>query len=136
MRVALRGELPGAARQPLTFFASPKKVSKERRPPAAAPAGFPKERATKREAKQTRLRLRQVSLLYPLCHPLFWQRQQRTFNGNGKAKAQATEKPPVPTSFRARIYPTISRNIVLRIAVDFKPLWTLPKRGRAKRIKK
>ena len=27
---------PGAARQPLTFFASPKKVSKERRPPAAA----------------------------------------------------------------------------------------------------
>jgi len=29
--------LPGAARQPLTFFASPKKVSKERRPRFAAP---------------------------------------------------------------------------------------------------
>jgi hypothetical protein len=27
-----RSALPGAARQPLTFFASPKKVSKERRP--------------------------------------------------------------------------------------------------------
>jgi hypothetical protein len=34
--------LPGAARQPLTFFASPKKVSKERRPLLRRPLrGFP-----------------------------------------------------------------------------------------------
>jgi hypothetical protein len=46
--------LPGAARQPLTFFASPKKVSKERRPRFAAPSGYPLASHSNREGKQTR----------------------------------------------------------------------------------
>jgi len=33
--------MPGVARQPLTFFASPKKVSKERRPRRRCPFGVP-----------------------------------------------------------------------------------------------
>ena len=37
----LRGDTPGAARQPLTFFVSPKKVSKERRPQSRCPFGVP-----------------------------------------------------------------------------------------------
>ncbi|WP_199525588.1 MULTISPECIES: hypothetical protein [unclassified Herbaspirillum] len=37
----LRTTKPGAARQPLTFFASPKKVSKERRPQVRSPFGVP-----------------------------------------------------------------------------------------------
>ena len=38
---SLRGQLPGVARRLLTFFASPKKVSKERRPEVRRPFGFP-----------------------------------------------------------------------------------------------
>ena len=33
--------MPGVARRPLTFFASPKKVSKERRPRRRCPFGVP-----------------------------------------------------------------------------------------------
>ena len=45
---------PGVARQLLTFFASPKKVSKERRPRDPGPPGFPVLRSKKWEGKQTR----------------------------------------------------------------------------------
>src|SRR5450830_158839 len=42
-------------RQPLTFFASPKKVSKERRPLGRSPLrGFPAPAGTNREGKTTR----------------------------------------------------------------------------------
>src|SRR5206468_4152504 len=53
----------GVARQPLTFFASSKKVSKERRPRRLAPAGFPFARRKKWEMSETRLRLRQRTFL-------------------------------------------------------------------------
>ena len=56
IRLLLRGSKPGAARQPLTFFASPKKVSKERRRKATALplGGSPNEPPGIREGKQTR----------------------------------------------------------------------------------
>src|SRR3989442_11031066 len=54
---------PGVARRPLTFFASSKKVSKERRPRRLAPAGFPFARRKKWEMSETRLRLRQRTFL-------------------------------------------------------------------------
>ena len=38
---SIRLGLPGVARRPLTFFASPKKVSKERRPRRRCPFGVP-----------------------------------------------------------------------------------------------
>ena len=43
----------------------------------AAPPGFPKSREPKREARETRLRLRQPALLYPLWLPPFWHRRKR-----------------------------------------------------------
>ena len=45
---------PGVARQLLTFFVSPKKVSKERRPRDPGPSDFPVLRSKKWEGKQTR----------------------------------------------------------------------------------
>src|SRR5450830_832476 len=45
---------PGVARQLLTFFVSPKKVSKERRPRDPAPSGCPAMRSKKWEGKTTR----------------------------------------------------------------------------------
>jgi hypothetical protein len=51
---ALRSTLPGVARRLLTFFVSPKKVSKERRPRDPGPSDFPVLRSKKWEGKQTR----------------------------------------------------------------------------------
>jgi hypothetical protein len=60
---SLRASMPGVARRLLTFFASAKKVSKESRARDVAPSGCPPQWQSKREMKQTRLRLRQVSFL-------------------------------------------------------------------------
>jgi hypothetical protein len=73
--------LPGAARQPLTFFASPKKVSKERRPRRRRPFGVPKKPEAKTGSAETRLRLKQSALLYPFCLPSFWRRRKRNSSG-------------------------------------------------------
>jgi len=62
--------MPGAARLPVTFFVSPKKVTQEKRARDAAPSGSPLKRCGKRETKQTRLRLRQVSFLIRFPHLL------------------------------------------------------------------
>jgi hypothetical protein len=51
------------ARQPLTFFASPKESKQRKASARRLPFGFPLKKQVKREVKQTRLRLRQVSLL-------------------------------------------------------------------------
>jgi hypothetical protein len=48
-----RSVLPGAARQPLTFFASPKKVSKERRPQQSSPATRVPKPSDRQPASQT-----------------------------------------------------------------------------------
>jgi len=48
-----RSALPGAARQPLTFFASPKKVSKERRPQQSSPAARVPKPSDRQPASQT-----------------------------------------------------------------------------------
>jgi hypothetical protein len=47
------------------FFCFAKKEGKKGDPVIAAPSGCPKVPRSKREVKQTRLRLRQVSLLFP-----------------------------------------------------------------------
>src|SRR5690606_41090650 len=46
--------LPGAARQPLTFLVSPRKVSKRRRPQGTAPSGSPTGQYEKWETGETR----------------------------------------------------------------------------------
>jgi hypothetical protein len=95
-RVALRGALPGAARQPLTFLVSPRKVSKRRRPRDAAPAGFPKGRAPKREAKNSpslRSELRQLRFFIRFAVPLFGSATAEI--QKPKAKSHYTEEEPV-----------------------------------------
>ena len=75
--LSLRGDLPGAARQPLTFLVSPRKVSKRRRPCCCRPSGSQK-RADQNGKRTTRLRLRQGPLLYPFWSALFWRHQKGT----------------------------------------------------------
>jgi hypothetical protein len=51
------------ARQPLTFFASPKKGKQRKASAGKLPFGYASKSAVKREMKKTRLRLRQFSFL-------------------------------------------------------------------------
>ncbi len=63
----------GVARQPLPFFASPKKGSKERRPQPSLPFGFPFVQDKKWESFETRfpcrarLRLRAKTVTQAMC---------------------------------------------------------------------
>jgi len=75
---SIRLGLPGAARQPLTFFASPKKVSKERRPQESLPAARVPKSSDSQSASQTNsLRSNMFAPLYPPDYRLPWQRQMR-----------------------------------------------------------
>ncbi len=63
------------ARQPLTFFASPKKVSKERRPRCHCPSGS--QLCKTKNGKVSKLAsLRQRHFLYPFSVPHNWQCQK------------------------------------------------------------
>ena len=63
-RFFLRSTVPGVARRLLTFFVSPKKVSKETRPRDPGPSDFPVLRSKKWEGKKL-ASLRQFFLLFP-----------------------------------------------------------------------
>ena len=66
---------PGVARRPLTFFASPKKVSKERRPRCHCPSGA--QLCESKNGKASKLAsLRQRSFLYPFSASHNWQCQK------------------------------------------------------------
>ena len=72
------GALPGAARQPLTFFASPKKVSKERRPQQSSPATRVPKPSDCQPASQTNsLRSNMFAPLNPSDNRSPWQRLMR-----------------------------------------------------------
>ena len=72
------GALPGAARQPLTFFASPKKVSKERRPQQSSPATRVPKPSDRQPASQTNsLRSNMFAPLDPSDNRSPWQRLMR-----------------------------------------------------------
>jgi len=65
----------GVARQPLTFFASPKKVSKERRPRCHCPSGA--QLSKTKNGKASKLAsLKQRSFLYPFSVLHNWQCQK------------------------------------------------------------
>jgi len=75
--------MPGVARRPVTFFASPKKVTQKRRPQAAGPSGFPFVQI--KNGKRTKLAsLKQRSLLFPFSAPHKRQRHSGKNNGNFK----------------------------------------------------
>ena len=66
---------PGGARRPLTFFASPKKVSKERRPRCHWPSAS--QLCEAKNGKASKLAsLKQRSFLYPFSAPHNWQCQK------------------------------------------------------------
>ena len=61
---------------PLTFFASPKKVSKERRPCTAAPFGGSQKSGRKIGKRRNSPSAQTSALLYPILRPLFWRRHK------------------------------------------------------------
>ena len=83
---------PGVARRPLTFFASPKKVSKERRPRCHWPSAS--QLCRTKNGKASKLAsLKQRSFLYPFSVLHNWQCQK--WNGvkvksNSKAKTKTS----------------------------------------------
>ena len=72
------GALPGVARRLLTFLASPRKVSKRRRPQESSPAARVPKSSDSQPASQTNsLRSNMFAPLNPSDHHLPWQRQMR-----------------------------------------------------------
>ena len=98
--------LPGAARQPLTFFASPKKVSKERRPRTAAPSGFPQKWRRKRETGQTR-----CAQTGPVSDPFPAPFLRRPLSGVGQRQRQR----PLPRC--ASIRPRYASGLAMMVAL-------------------
>ena len=70
--------MPGVARRLLTFLASPRKVSKRRRPQESLPAARVPKSSDSQPASQTNsLRSNMFAPLNPSDHHLPWQRQMR-----------------------------------------------------------
>ena len=78
-----RSALPGVARRLLTFLASPRKVSKRRRPQESLPAARVPKSSDSQPASQTNsLRSDMFAPLDPSDHRLPWQRQMRNVKSN------------------------------------------------------
>ena len=103
----------GVARQPLPFFASPKKASKERRPQPSLPFGFPFVQDKKWESFETRLRLRQQSFLFPFSVLHKWQCQTRE-NQNILTQRSATRYQIYLTQVRSRFCRSASKSPMVR----------------------
>jgi hypothetical protein len=94
VRVALRGCLPGAARQPLTFFAFAKESKQRKATASRCPCGVPKKWNGK-AGSETNSPSAQTSFASFSALPLhFLAAPQRIFNSNGNGKTASANAIP------------------------------------------